>query len=446
MVSPQSLLLLFSILLLHSWAAPSPAASSDRAVLSHFIFGNTYSYTAQDWEENFSLASQSGIDAFVFNLGADSWSQTQLDAAFPIAANYSTKISISFDFAIAPWTTATVISTLQRYVTLPGYFKYQGAKGRGNALVCTFDGSARLNVDWTAVKAAVPNLYVVPHLSIDEVQENPAGIDGALNWNAWATKNNQPINGTSSTVDDHLMQNALAATQSYATLISPWSFTNYDANGIDKEWIFKSDDLLVTRWNQMLTFATSAPGAHIDLIELYSWNDYGESNYMNDISKALPNEFSGGDDAWCMGFKHDGWRLLNLPFIQAFKAYQTSVSTSNIDTEMVVFYHRPYPAATMCSGQTQPIPGASFVLDEVTIVSTLTSPVDLFIESGNSSTNATVASGVQTTHVPMQLGVQSVTVTRNGAQCGRVTSSIQVNSTCSTPNYNANVEYILLKC
>ena len=445
MASPSILFLFLSFLVLHAWAAPVPRATNDRAVLAHFIVGNTYSYTSQDWNRDFTLASETGIDAFALNIALDSWTNSQLDAAFAVAAGSSTKICFSFDFAVAPWTTDLVISTLQRYSSQPGYFTY-GGMGGGKSLVSTFDGPARTNVDWVAVKAAVPNLYIVPHLSIDEVKSNPAGIDGALNWNAWATQNNLPIDGTSSTVDDHIMQDALGPSKSYATLISPWSFTNYNAYGVTKSWIFKSDDLLVTRWNQMLAFPTTEPGAHIDLVELYSWNDYGESNYQNDISQALPNEFSGGDDAWSKGFKHDGWRMLNVPFINAFKAHETSVSASDIDTELVVFYHRPYPANTMCSGQSQPILGSAFVPDEVTIVSTLKSPVQLVVNSGGTSTNFNVDGGVQSNHVPMQLGSQSVTVTRNGVTCGQVTSSIQVTNSCSAPNYNANVEYIVVQC
>ena len=442
MVSPHGLLVLFSMLALHSWAAPT--VNDQRAVLAHLIFGNTAHHTQQDWEYDFTLASQTGIDAFVFNIAMDDWTPGKLDEAFKFAPENSTKICFSFDFSAAKWDTASVISTLQLYSGKPSYFKYEGAKGGGKALVFTFDGEARLNVDWTAVKAAVPNLYVVPHLSIDELKGNPAGIDGALGWNAWATKENAPIDGNASTVDDHIMQDILGPTKSYATLVSPWSFTYY-ANGA-KQWVFKSDDLLVTRWNQMLTFANDPPGSHIDLVQLYSWNDYGESNYMNDISGVVQGEFNEGDDRWSQGFKHDGWRLLNIPFIKAFKAYETSVSASDIDTEMVVLYHRPYPANTLCSGQTQPIPGASFVPDQVTIVSTLKSPVELVVTSGCTSTNANAAEGVQTIHVPMQLGFQSLTVMRNGVTCGQVTSAVEVTDTCSMPNYNANVEYVIVQC
>ena len=441
--------MLLSMLVFRSLAAPifKRDTTSDRAVIAHYIFGNTYSYTQQEWDNDFTLASESGIDAFVFNIAMDDWTPARLAEAFAgVPGNSTTKICFSFDFAVAQWNTGSVISTLQQYVNHPNYFKYQGGKGGGKSLVSTFDGPARFNVDWTAVKAAVPNIYVVPHLPISEVQNNPAGIDGALNWNAWATRENLPIDGNSSTVDDHIMQDALGPDKAYATLVSPWSFTNYHANGVDKEWIFKSDDLLVTRWNQMLTFATSEPGAHIDLVELYSWNDYGEGNYMNDISKALPNEFSGGDDLWSLGFKHDGWRLLNAPFIKAFKAYETSVSTSDIDTEMIVLQHRPYLAGTMCTGQSQPILGSSFVRDEVTVISTLKSPVELVVTSGCTETDLTLAEGVQTAHVPMEVGSQSLTVTRNGVACGLVTSSVEVTDTCSSPNYNANVEYLIVQC
>jgi len=434
---------LFAILYLTGIVA---AAAGDRAVIAHFIFGNTYSHTASDWQSDFELAAEAGIDALVFNIAQDSWTTQQLDAAFQVAATASTKVVFSFDFAVAPWTTASVIATLQRYSGQPGQFRYQGSKGGGKALVSTFDGPARLNVDWPTVKAAVPNIYVVPHLSIDEVKAGVPGIDGALNWNAWATQNNLPINGSVTTVDDHIMQNALAPNQAYAALVSPWSFTNYNAYGVTKEWIFKSDDLLLTRWYQMLNFATSAPGAHIDIVEIYSWNDYGESNYQNNITNAHPDEFSGGDDLWCKGFKHDGWRLLNLPFIAAFKAFSTSVTTAFIQTEIVAFYHRPYLANTLCTGQSQPITGSQFVPDVVTLVSQTKSPVQLVVTSGTAKTAIYFGAGVSSVHVPMHVGQQKLSVIRNGKICGQVTSSIVVTNTCTTPNYNANVEFIILKC
>jgi len=443
MLATLDFVIILFVVALHSLEA---TCASDRAVISHFIFGNTFSYTKQDWEDTFALASQASIDALVFNVGRDDWTESQLKVAFSVAPNHLTKICFSFDFAVAPWNTALVIDTLQRYVTQPGHFKYEGGIGGGKYLVSTFDGSARLNVDWVAVKAAVPNIFVVPHLSPDELRAKPPGIDGVLNWNAWATRDNLPIDGNSSTVDDHAMQNELSDKQAYATLVSPWSFTDYHANGISKQWIFKSDELLVTRWKQMLTFASSEPGAHIDLIELYSWNDYGESNYQNDISKSHSNEFSGGADAWCKGFKHDGWRLLNIPFTKAFKAQKTSVTTEDIDTELVAFYHRPYPAKTLCTGQTQPVLGSEFVPDQVTIISTLKSPAQLVVTSGGVTTNIQVQAGLITNRVHMELGRQTVAVMRNGKKCGAVTSAVEVKDNCATPNYNANVETVFVKC
>ncbi|OBZ77253.1 hypothetical protein A0H81_01817 [Grifola frondosa] len=42
-------------------------------VFAHFIVGNTYNYTINDWFKDISLASSKGIDAFALNVGADSW-------------------------------------------------------------------------------------------------------------------------------------------------------------------------------------------------------------------------------------------------------------------------------------------------------------------------------------------------------------------------------------
>jgi glucan endo-1,3-alpha-glucosidase len=368
--------------------------------------------------------------------------------AFRVAASaeYHTKICFSFDFAVAPFNTQSVIAILQRYSNLPGHFRYQGCKGQGTILVSTFDGPASTHVDWVAVKAAVPNLCVVPHLSIDEVRAKPLGIDGAINWNAWATRDNKPINGNASTVDDHIMQDLLGANKVYGTLVSPWSFTNFHNNGVDKVWVFGPDVLLVQRWQQMLAFETSKPGAHIDLVEIYSWNDYGESNYHNPIGDAHADEFAGGDDAWCKSFKHDGWRYMHTPFIHAFKNHHASVSECDISSEIITMQHRPYPADTVCAGQSTPIPGASFLPDQVTIFSAVKAPVEIQVTSGDTTTKLSATAGVQANKAPMKIGRQSMIVTRNGKRCGAVTSSIAVTSSCTSPNYNVNVEYVVLNC
>jgi len=435
MLATLDLIIILSVVALHSLDA-----TCSRAVLSHFILGNVNSYKQQDWEQTFDLASKASIDSFVFNIGRDSWTETQLDLAFSVAPNYFTKICFSFDLAVASWDTQNVIETLKKYATQPGHYKYDG-----KYLVSTFDGGARANVDWVKVKDGVPNIFVVPHLPPNVI---PPGIDGVLNWNAWPTRDNKPIDGNSSTVDDYIMEEELTEGQAYATLVSPWSFTDFSGNGVTppKNWIFKSDELLVTRWNQMLKFASDKPGAHIDLVELYSWNDYGESNYQNDISKSLDDEFSGGSEAWCKGFKHDGWRLLNIPFTKAFKAEELSVTTKHIDTEMVVFHHRPFPAKTLCTGQKDRILGYDIVPDQVTIISMLKSPAQLVIKSGNKITNAQAQAGLDTNRVHMELGSQTVTVMRNGTKCGEVTSTVVVKDSCDTPNFNANVETVFLKC
>jgi glucan endo-1,3-alpha-glucosidase len=421
---------------------------SDRAVAAHLIFGDTYAHTPKKWQREFELAAEIGVDALLLDIVLqDPWAPQQLDSAFNAATNSTTKIAFSFDFAMADWTTGTVISTLQRYTGLPGYFRYQGSKG-GGKLVSTFDGPARLNVDWPTVKAAVPDIYVVPNLSIDEVEAHPPGINGAVHWNAWPSRFNLPIDGNVTTVDDHIMQNALGPDQAYGAQLSPWFFTNYHDHGVDKEWVFpsNSDHLLIDRWQQMLGFDSSAPQAHVDILVIYSWNDCGECTYINDIGAWDVAEFSGGDGSYCQGFKHDGWRLLMEPFITAFKAFATALTTEHILTEIVTLEHRPYLAKTLCSGQSQPVPGSEFQHDVVALIGQTKSPVQLVVTSGATSTVINFGAGLSTSKVPMQLGQQKLSVTRNGKSCGQVTSSVVVTDTCSTPNYNANVEYILLNC
>ncbi|KAG7441403.1 uncharacterized protein BT62DRAFT_486574 [Guyanagaster necrorhizus] len=68
---------------------------------------------------------------------------------------------------------------------------------------------------------------------------------------------------------------------------SPWFFTHYGRDTYNKNWIFNLDDwLFAARWEQLVKNK-----AEVNLVQLLSWNDYGESHYLGPI-------FVGDMDCW----------------------------------------------------------------------------------------------------------------------------------------------------
>jgi glucan endo-1,3-alpha-glucosidase len=52
---------------------PKLSSSSQKYVVAHFMVGNTYPYTVDNWASDIALAYSAGIDAFALNVGSDEW-------------------------------------------------------------------------------------------------------------------------------------------------------------------------------------------------------------------------------------------------------------------------------------------------------------------------------------------------------------------------------------
>ena len=96
--------------------------------------------------------------------------------------------------------------------------------------------------------------------------------------------------------------------------VSPWFFTvslillrslvqangfskHYAKNTYNKNFIYRPDHwLFATRWEFLIKQRDS-----IDLAQIITWNDYGESHYVGPIEGAQPNS-----QAWTNGFDHQG--------------------------------------------------------------------------------------------------------------------------------------------
>ncbi|TFY51951.1 hypothetical protein EVG20_g10768, partial [Dentipellis fragilis] len=71
----------------NSTAPTDPARA--KVVVAHFMVGNTFPYTVEDWKRDMVLAANHGIDAFALNFGRDEWQRQRLDDAYAAALELS---------------------------------------------------------------------------------------------------------------------------------------------------------------------------------------------------------------------------------------------------------------------------------------------------------------------------------------------------------------------
>jgi len=254
---------------------------------------------------------------------------------------------------------------------------------------------------------------------------NPtAGLDGAFSWYAWPTDGgNSVIEGPMTTVwDDKFLENL--GDMPYMAPVSPWFFTHFNT----KNWVFICEEQPTHRWEQMLQMKP-------ELIEVVSWNDFGESHY---ISGSQPNHSDDGSSAWADGFPHDAWRTLMKPYIAAYK---TGAEAPQVDEDQLVYWYRPTPWNVECSNDTLGGPRGRELLDDVVFVSTLlTELAELTVTSGGQDpVTVEVEAGIHTSNFTMGLGVQKFSVSRGGTEILSGEGEMEISDKCEVYNYNAYV-------
>ncbi|KAJ3563808.1 hypothetical protein NP233_g8693 [Leucocoprinus birnbaumii] len=253
-----------------------------RLVAAHFIVGNAYPYTVDDWSKDITLAASKGIDAFSLNIGHEAWQFRRAQDAYTAAKNLNSTKGISFrlfpsfDMSTLPCAMASQGEALQDFVTEfhnhSNQFMY-----KGKMFVTTFGGEqcsyGQKTMDdgwWKILKSGKIGVFLVTAFFQDPaLYGGYRSPDGALAWNSAWPMGNYPIN---SEYDEKYFE--CLGNRTYMAAVSPWMFTNFVYRGDD--WLFAS------RWELLV-----AQRKRIHLIQVISWNDYGESHYIGPISDWL---------------------------------------------------------------------------------------------------------------------------------------------------------------
>ncbi|KAL4266081.1 Glycoside hydrolase family 71 [Pleurotus pulmonarius] len=330
-----------------------------KGVFAHFMVGNTYPYVLRDWSEDIELALLHHLDGFVLNIGSEDWQKDRVADCFQATEApglSSFKLFFSFDMSVIPCKTQGDIQHLLEYIKRWGNHPSMYRRD-GKVVVSTFAGESSLfgfgdmETAWDFLKKCLGEtvpICFMPSFFIDPARYDRLHfMDGVFNWNGGWPLHLSPgmpreaLESCKLDTDDHHLR--CLGGRSFMAAVSPWFFTHYGPETWNKNWIYRGDDwLFLRRWNQLI-----AARDRIDIVQIISWNDYGESHYIGPIKGAQPNS-----QAWVDGFDHLPWLKLSGYFARAFKE---GVYPS-IEEDQIYMWARPHPKDAEAADDNVPRP------------------------------------------------------------------------------------------
>jgi glucan endo-1,3-alpha-glucosidase len=266
--------------------------------------------------------------------------------------------------------------------------------------------------------------------------ETYPSINGAFSWAAWP----DPMSSASeltSIDDEYYMEYCNDDNKVYLAPVSPWFYTHLSY----KNYLYHCDSLWYDRWQQLI-FDIQPP-----MIEIITWNDWGESSYIGTIdpdSADLPS----GSPAYVDGFPHTSW-LSTLPYFLSY--YKTGVAPT-VNQDVVVYWYRPFLKASVASKDPYGSPSVLFqntsvspytpaetVADSVFVLTILMSPGTVQVTSGSITVSQSVPAGDNLFSTALYTGYQTITLLRNSNQICSSLGEVSVGTSPVAYNYNAYV-------
>ncbi|KAI1177069.1 glycoside hydrolase family 71 protein [Nemania sp. FL0916] len=399
-------------------------AAADRQVFAHYLVGLTSGQTRDEWQLDVSQAKASGIEGFALNIGAaDTYNDEQLQLAYDVASSNGFSVFLSFDMGASQWSADGITSYINTYKGYGSQLKINGLP-----VVSTFEGPSQADI-WPGVRSNTGGIFLIPDwasLGAQGVGSKLSLIDGAFNWGAWPEANQQ----TMSTGNDVAYKSVLQG-KPYMMGVSPYFYTDLPQYG--KNWYSSSDSLWFDRWKQVLDILP-------EYIEIITWNDYGESSYIN---APISHQIVSGAEGYVNGYDHTAFRFVLPYFISAYKAGNAGVS---LPSEGALVWYRTTPA-TVCSdggtvwGQGGGASASGGTKDVVSVIALTNSQttINVKIGSGDSGTTASPTSTVGKAafyEIPFNGRTGAVTVTLNG----KSTTGPSISNSCPSSghvNFNA---------
>lgn len=180
------------------------------------------------------------------------------------------------------------------------------------------------------------------------------------------------------------------------------------------------------------------------LVEILTWNDYGESHYISDPQSSA--DLPTGSSVYVDGVPHDAW-LKDLPYYMA--AYKKTAAPN--DPHVTMWYRlNPGTACsadgTTCNTETQKqteLPPQDCDVDAIFfttfVPSSVTATVSVTIGEGSPQTVAASSPGVYNSSVPFSGQTGNVTVSVSGSDGSTIgpVEGAAITSQCQNVNWNA---------
>jgi glucan endo-1,3-alpha-glucosidase len=111
-----------------------------------------------------------------------------------------------------------------------------------------------------------------------------------------------------------------------------------------------NDHLYAKRWETIFDNRDQ-----IDIAQIITWNDYGESHYIGPIEGDQPNS-----QAWVDGFNHTAWLDMTTYYANAFK----TGSYPEITQDKIYLWSRPHPRDATASSDSVGKPQSYQLLED----------------------------------------------------------------------------------
>jgi len=190
-----------------------------------------------------------------------------------------------------------------------------------------------------------------------------------------------------------------------------------------------NDHLYAKRWETIFDNRNE-----IDIVQIITWNDYGESHYIGPIQGDQPNS-----QAWVDGFDHTAWLDMTTYYANAFK----TGSFPEINQDKIYLWSRPHPRdATASSDPVGKPQSYQLMEDAVYAVIMATSPSKVTLSTGSLSKTFDVPAGVSKLTIPISAGgTMYGKVERNGNTIVELNPEFTFDPNPKTYNYNALVAF-----
>ncbi|KAJ9112555.1 hypothetical protein QFC19_000572 [Naganishia cerealis] len=415
-------------------ATKIPRSSANHEVYAHHMVGNTYPYTQSNWATDIQLAKAASIDGFALNIGSDWWQSARVTDAYEAAeAAGGFTMFLSLDMTSLSCSSYTDGISLANLVKAHASSSAQ-TKWNGKVLVSTFSGEncyfgqGSVNDGWNnafiaILKASGIDIFFVPSVFSDPSTFSSATwMDGELNWNGgW------PMDGNDiTTSSDTTYINALGSKE-YMAAVSPAFFTHFPVTGWNKNWIYRGDDWLYSkRWEDVIAMRDK-----VKMVEILTWNDYGEASYIGPVDGALP----AGSEVWTNGFPHTAWLQMTKYYAQAFK----TGSWPTLSSDSIIVWARPHPKAATASNDATGRPsGWDRTDDNLYALVFATDSATVTLTAGKNTQSYAVSKGVNKLKLSSSAGSITAKMVRNGKTVSSYDAGSAYTYTESPSTYNFN--------